>query len=48
MPPEGPEPTTPAGKWPQTYALDRAATGTGLDDELISSKHVEDCIIEIK
>jgi len=29
MPPEGFEPTTPAGKRPQTYALDRAATGTG-------------------
>jgi hypothetical protein len=23
------EPTVPASKWPQTYALDRAATGTG-------------------
>ena len=29
MPPVGFEPTTPAGKVPQTYALDRAATGTG-------------------
>ena len=28
--PVGFEPTTPAGEWPQTYALDRAATGTGL------------------
>jgi hypothetical protein len=30
MPPGGFEHTTPAGKWPQTYASDRAATGTGV------------------
>jgi len=29
MPPVGFELTIPVGKWPQTYALDRAATGTG-------------------
>ena len=29
MPSVGFEPTVPAGEWPQTYALDRAATGTG-------------------
>ena len=29
MAPVGFEPTTPAGEGPQTYALDRAATGTG-------------------
>ena len=29
MPPVGFEPTISAGEWPQTYALDRAATGTG-------------------
>ena len=29
MPPVGFEPTTPAGERPQTYALERAATGTG-------------------
>ena len=28
MPPVGFEPTTSAGERPQTYALDRAATGT--------------------
>ena len=28
MPPVGFEPTTPAGERPQTYALDRAATGS--------------------
>jgi len=29
MPPVGFEPTIPAGERPQTYALDRADTGTG-------------------
>ena len=29
MPPVGFEPTISASEWPQTYALDRAATGTG-------------------
>jgi len=31
MPPVGFEPTISAGERPQTHALDRAATGTGLD-----------------
>ena len=30
MPPVGFEPTISAGEQPQTYALDRAATGTGV------------------
>ena len=30
MPPVGLEPTISAGERPQTYALDRAATGTGI------------------
>jgi hypothetical protein len=30
MPPVGFEPTIPAGERPQTYALERAATGTGV------------------
>ena len=34
MPPVGFEPTVSAGDRPQTYALDRAATGTG-DGDLI-------------
>ena len=34
MTPVGFEPTTPAGERPQTYALDRAATGTGLGRKL--------------
>ena len=29
MAPAGFEPTISAGEWPQTYALDRADTGTG-------------------
>ena len=29
MPPAGFEPTIPASHWPQTHALDHAATGTG-------------------
>jgi len=32
MTPVGFEPTISAGKRPQTYALQRAATGTGEDD----------------
>jgi hypothetical protein len=28
------EPAISAGEWPQTYALDRAATGTGCQDKL--------------
>jgi hypothetical protein len=32
MPPVGFEPTMPAGERPQTYALDRVATG---DDKMI-------------
>ena len=31
MPPVGFEPTIAAVEWPQTYALDRAATGTGTE-----------------
>ena len=32
MPPVGFEPTISAGERPQTYGLDRAATGTGIMD----------------
>ena len=35
MPPVGFEPTISAGEWPQTHALDRAATRTGDNHELI-------------
>ena len=36
MPPVGFEPTILAGEWPQTYALDRAVTGTGILRNLTS------------
>ena len=38
MPPVGFEPTISAGERPQTYALDRAATGTGIYKELYDCK----------
>ena len=38
MPPAGLEPTISAGERPQTYALDRAATGTGTTDANIIFK----------
>ena len=31
MPTAGFEPAIPASEWPQTYALDHAATGIGLE-----------------
>ena len=37
MPPVGFEPTFSAGERPQTYALDRAATGSGSSDSSSSS-----------
>ena len=33
MPPMGFEPTVSAAERPQTYTLDRAATGTGIEDK---------------
>ena len=38
MPPVGFEPTISAGERPQTYALDRAATGTSAVIQLLSFK----------
>jgi len=38
MPPEEFEPTISAGERPQTYALDRAATGTGISCKLLTSE----------
>ena len=37
MPPVGFEPTISAGERPKTYALDRAATGTG--ESVIANEH---------
>ena len=36
MPPVGFEPTISAGERPQTYALDRATTGTGLPNTYVN------------
>ena len=40
MPPAGFEPTVSAGERPQTYALDRAATGIGRSDHTFKKYHV--------
>jgi len=40
MPPVGFKPTTSAGERPQTYVLDRAATGTGLLTDISFKIHV--------
>ena len=40
MPPVGFEPTISAGERPKTYALDRAATGTGYYTESTTCKSV--------
>jgi len=37
------EPTISAGEWPQTYALDRAATGIG-SDLLLGYKNCVACV----
>ena len=42
MPPVGFEPTISAGERPQTYALDRAATGTG---EYVSMVYIKKNIV---
>jgi hypothetical protein len=39
MPPVGFEPTIAAGERPKTYALDRAATGTGVNNREQSCKY---------
>jgi len=38
MPTVGFEPTISAGERPQSYALDRAAIGTGIVDRILSLK----------
>ena len=43
MPLVGFEPTISAGEGPQTYALDRAATGTGTDHDS-SYNNCQNCI----
>jgi hypothetical protein len=47
MPRVGFEPATPATKWPQTYALDRAATGIGKHSRLKrDSKPPSQCLCD--
>ena len=48
MPPVGFEPTVSAGERPQTYALDRAATGTGDQDNAIIQKKKDNSSLQIK
>jgi hypothetical protein len=53
MPPVGFEPTISAGERPQTYALDCAATGTGVYYILVNkningNKNLEDLSIDVK
>ena len=44
MPPVGFEPTNSVSERPQTYALDRAATGTGSSSSIISIKIVQNSV----
>ena len=48
MPLLGFEPTISAGERPQTYALDRAATGTGSHPQLLSVKAAFDTLEKIQ
>ena len=43
MHPVGFEPTVSAGERPQTYALDRAATGTGMKIKFYFINYLNDC-----
>ena len=47
MPPVGFEPTISAGEGPQTYAFDRAATGTGKYVEIVIIKIITDGLYSI-
>ena len=46
MPPVGFEPTISAGEWPQTYTLDRAATGTGKFPKFRLAYFCVECLTE--
>ena len=46
MPRVGFEPTISAGEWPKTYALDRAATGTGSSLSIVFSILCSDLVID--
>ena len=45
MPPVGFEPTVSTGERPQTYALDRAATGTGKFLYIATVKHITNLLL---
>ena len=45
MPPVGFEPTISAGERPKTYALDRAATGTGTGNTVHTNEISDVCVI---
>jgi hypothetical protein len=45
MSPVGFEPTISAAERPQTYTLDRAATGTGVHDFRFSKLHILSAVI---
>jgi len=48
MPPVCFEPTISAGEWPQTHALDRAATGTGqLKFESQNFERLRKCAVDV-
>jgi hypothetical protein len=48
MPPVKFEPAISAGERPQTYALDRAATGTGIDDSIsLYTQYTIACYVEL-
>jgi len=45
MPPVGFEPTISAGERPQTYALDRVATGTGITTTTANNNNIITCSV---
>ena len=47
MPPAEFEPTISAGEQPQTYALDRAATGTGNNDSYYNNNNNNNNILQV-
>ena len=48
MPPLGFEPTISAGERPQTYALDRAATGTGNNNNNNNNNNKNSSILTVR
>ena len=48
MPPVGFEPTISEGGQPKTYALDRAATGTGLSGQYGQKLHIDRLQMQVR